>query len=127
MQTCIPFRKGYCVATHSKWFGKRDPVLWSFTRGETEYRLSALPFGGYVQMYGDDVTEEVPASEEHRSFLHQPFPKKAAIAAAVAYLSAPEMRVTEDEYAVSCAATFAETAPVAPTIVMEDGAKVANA
>ena len=52
---------------------------------------------------------------------------EAAIAAAVAYLSAPEMRVTDDEYAASWPATFADTAPVAPTIVIDEGAKVANA
>jgi len=30
------------------------PILWSRQRGETEYALSALPFGGYVKMLGQD-------------------------------------------------------------------------
>ena len=36
-------------------FGTR---LWGVKRGDTDYRLSALPFGGYVRMAGDNVTEE---------------------------------------------------------------------
>jgi regulator of sigma E protease len=68
---------GVKVLTFSIGFG---PRLFGFTRGETEYRVSVLPLGGYVRMYGDDITEEVPASQQHRSFLHQPFLKKTAIA-----------------------------------------------
>ncbi|MBW3541860.1 MAG: site-2 protease family protein, partial [Planctomycetes bacterium] len=30
------------------------PVLWSFKKGETEYALSLIPFGGYVKMLGQD-------------------------------------------------------------------------
>lgn len=30
------------------------PILWSRQKGETEYALSALPFGGYVKMLGQD-------------------------------------------------------------------------
>lgn len=70
---------GVRVLTFSIGFG---PKLLGFTRGETEYRLSALPLGGYVRMYGDDINEEVPPEEQHRAFLHQPFLKKSAIAAA---------------------------------------------
>jgi regulator of sigma E protease len=39
------------VLTFSLGFGKR---LLHFTWGETDYRISALPFGGYVKMAGDD-------------------------------------------------------------------------
>src|SRR5271155_4713798 len=34
------------------------PRLFGVKRGDTDYRLSALPFGGYVRMAGDNVTEE---------------------------------------------------------------------
>ncbi len=34
------------------------PKLWSFRRGETEYALSAVPFGGYVRMLGDEIGDE---------------------------------------------------------------------
>ena len=30
------------------------PRLLHYTRGDTDYRISALPFGGYVRMAGDD-------------------------------------------------------------------------
>jgi regulator of sigma E protease len=58
------------------------PRLVGFLRGETEYRIGVLPLGGYVRMYGDDITQEVPAEERHRAFLTQPYLKKCAIAIA---------------------------------------------
>jgi regulator of sigma E protease len=70
---------GVRVLTFSIGFG---PRLVGFTRGDTEYRISALPLGGYVRMYGDDIHEEIPDEEKHRAFLHQPYLKKSAIAAA---------------------------------------------
>jgi regulator of sigma E protease len=42
---------GVRVLVFSLGFGKR---LLHLTRGDTDYRLSALPFGGYVKMAGDD-------------------------------------------------------------------------
>lgn len=45
--------------------------------GETEYILSAVPLGGYVKMYGEDVQSEV--IEKERSFKHQPVYKKMLI------------------------------------------------
>jgi regulator of sigma E protease len=34
------------------------PRLWGVKRGDTDYRLSALPLGGYVRMAGDNPVEE---------------------------------------------------------------------
>jgi regulator of sigma E protease len=48
---------GVRVLTFSLGFGKR---LFGFKRGDTDYRLSALPFGGYVKMAGDDPSEVRP-------------------------------------------------------------------
>jgi regulator of sigma E protease len=51
---------GIRVETFSIGFGKR---LWGFERGGTDYRISALPFGGYVKMSGenpDDPTSGAP-------------------------------------------------------------------
>lgn len=45
---------GVRVLVFSLGFGKR---LLGFTRGDTDYRLSALPFGGYVKMAGDEPSE----------------------------------------------------------------------
>lgn len=46
--------------------------------GETEYILSAVPLGGYVKMYGEDIQGEV-IYEKERSFKHQPVYKKIFI------------------------------------------------
>lgn len=35
------------------------PKLFSFTRGETEYMVCALPLGGYVKMYGEGTERNV--------------------------------------------------------------------
>jgi len=34
------------------------PRLWGVKRGDTDYRISALPLGGYVRMAGDNPVEE---------------------------------------------------------------------
>jgi regulator of sigma E protease len=68
---------GVRVLVFSLGFG---PRLFGFRRGDTDYRVSAVPLGGYVRMYGDDVGEEVPEEERHRSFLHKPTLQKSAIA-----------------------------------------------
>ena len=34
------------------------PRIWGVKRGDTDYRLSALPLGGYVRMAGDNPVEE---------------------------------------------------------------------
>jgi len=44
---------GVRVLTFSLGFGKR---LFGFKRGDTDYRISLLPLGGYVKMAGDDPT-----------------------------------------------------------------------
>ncbi|RXH55260.1 RIP metalloprotease RseP [Granulicella sibirica] len=46
---------GIRVETFSIGFGKR---LFGFRRGDTDYRLSLLPLGGYVKMSGDTPGEE---------------------------------------------------------------------
>src|ERR1700745_1127971 len=45
---------GVRVETFSVGFGKR---LFGFRLGDTDYRLSALPFGGYVKMSGENPME----------------------------------------------------------------------
>ena len=52
------------------------------TVGETEYRLSWLPLGGYVKMLGEAPGEELPAEDLHRSFSHQSIPRRIGIALA---------------------------------------------
>uniref|UniRef100_A0A7C4AJX2 Zinc metalloprotease n=1 Tax=Thermodesulfovibrio aggregans TaxID=86166 RepID=A0A7C4AJX2_9BACT len=45
--------------------------------GETEYILSAVPLGGYVKMYGEELQDEI--IDKERSFKHQPVYKKIFI------------------------------------------------
>jgi len=57
----------------TRFFVGFGPTLWSTWRGETEYGIKALPFGGFVKIIGmhslDDVDD--PA-DEPRSFRRQP-------------------------------------------------------
>ena len=39
--------------------------------GETDYRLSVIPLGGYVKLFGENPHDEVPPELEPRSFMHQ--------------------------------------------------------
>ena len=56
------------------------PRLWGFTLGETEYRISPIPLGGYVKFAGDNPLEELAPEDRGRGFLEQPPLKKAAVA-----------------------------------------------
>lgn len=51
------------VSTFSLGFG---PRLFGFKIGETDYRVSAFPLGGYVSMLGEDPSEE--GADDPRSF-----------------------------------------------------------
>jgi len=46
---------GVRVETFSIGFG---PRLFGFKRGDTDFRLSAIPFGGYVRMFGEQPGDE---------------------------------------------------------------------
>lgn len=56
------------------------PRLVSVVRGETEYRISLLPLGGYVKFAGDNPYEELAPEDRGRGFLEQPPWKKGLIA-----------------------------------------------
>lgn len=68
---------GVKVLKFSLGFG---PKLLGFRRGETEYRLSLLPLGGYVKMAGDDPTETLAPEDRGRGFLEQRPWRRALIA-----------------------------------------------
>jgi regulator of sigma E protease len=40
--------------------------------GDTDYRLSVIPLGGYVKLYGENPNDEVPPELEPVSFTHHP-------------------------------------------------------
>ena len=46
-------------------FGKR---IWSYTRGETEFGIKAIPAGGYCRIEGMTPRDEMPIGEESRAF-----------------------------------------------------------
>ncbi len=58
-------RSGMKVTEFFVGFG---PRLWSFTRGETEYGVKAIPAGGYVRIIGMTNMEEVDPADEPRTY-----------------------------------------------------------
>jgi regulator of sigma E protease len=79
----------------AKWCGVKverfsigfGPVLWKVTRGETEYALSAIPFGGYVKMLGQDDADPGQMADEKiakdpRSYTAKTVPQRIAIISA---------------------------------------------
>jgi len=49
------------------------PRLFGIKKGETLYSINALPFGGFVKIFGEDPSEEATSGPDSaRSFIHQP-------------------------------------------------------
>src|SRR6185295_2301596 len=65
------------VETFSIGFG---PRLIGFRRGDTDYRISAFPLGGYVRMAGDTPSETLTG--EPHEFLSKPKWQRFLVAAA---------------------------------------------
>jgi len=55
------------------------PKLVSKKIGETDYRLSVIPLGGYVKLLGENPHDEVPPEDIPYSFLHRPLWQRTAI------------------------------------------------
>jgi len=64
-------------------FGK---TLWSTFRGETEYGVKALPFGGFVRITGMTSVEDVDVADEPRSFRRQPGWQRIIVLAAGSFM-----------------------------------------
>ncbi|HEY2739134.1 MAG TPA: RIP metalloprotease RseP [Thermoanaerobaculia bacterium] len=73
---------GVRVLTFSIGFGKK---IWGFQRGETEYRVSAVPLGGYVRLGGENLDE---STGDPRDFLSKPRWQRVLV-----YLAGPTMNV----------------------------------
>ena len=71
---------GMKVLTFSLGFGKQ---LFGFRRGETLYRVAALPMGGYVKLSGEDETE---STDDPRDFVNRPRWQRIVV-----YLAGPAM------------------------------------
>ncbi|MFL6463520.1 MAG: RIP metalloprotease RseP [Bryobacteraceae bacterium] len=74
---------GIRVETFSIGFG---PRLFGFRRGSTDFRISAIPFGGYVRMLGDQPGDEHAASPDS-------FQSKARWQRAIVIIAGPFMNV----------------------------------
>ena len=70
---------GVGVEKFSLGFG---PRLFGWTSGITDYRVSAIPLGGYVKMVGEDPTMEMDPEKIPFSFTHKHVLKKLLIVAA---------------------------------------------
>ena len=80
---------GVRIVAFSIGFGK-ELFGWN-DRSGTRWKLSLLPLGGYVKMYGDasaastadeDALEQMPEDERKYTFHYKPLPKKMAIVVA---------------------------------------------
>jgi regulator of sigma E protease len=69
-------RLGVGVLTFSLGFG---PKLVGKKVGETLYKISAFPLGGYVKLIGENPQEKLKQEDKVRSFSHQPVWKRALI------------------------------------------------
>ena len=76
-------RYGMRVSEFFLGFGKR---LWSFTRGETEFGLKAIPAGGYCRIEGMTATDEMPPGEESRAFFRASSGRKLIVLGAGSFL-----------------------------------------
>src|SRR5262249_58863929 len=58
---------GIRVETFSVGFGKR---LWGIRKGDTDYRISLIPLGGYVKMAGENLDEQITGAPDE--FMSKP-------------------------------------------------------
>ena len=74
-------RMGVIVIRFSIGFG---PEIWKFKpkKSLTEYVISSIPLGGYVQMVDEKLMEKIPESLLPHAFNRQPLYKRSAIVAA---------------------------------------------
>ncbi len=71
--------RGVLVLRFSLGFG---PKLIGFRSGPTEYQISWIPLGGYVQMAGDSPGEDGRMPEGREQYLSHPWPGRLLIAVA---------------------------------------------
>jgi membrane-associated protease RseP (regulator of RpoE activity) len=62
------------------------PVLWSTTRGETEYGVRALPLGAFVKITGMTSVDEVDPEDEPRAMRNKPRWQRAIVMGAGSFM-----------------------------------------
>jgi len=55
------------------------PALLKWQRGHTEYKLAAIPLGGYVKMLGDEPDSKVPEEDRRYAFNHKALWKRTLV------------------------------------------------
>jgi len=70
----------------SRFFVGFGPTLWSFTRGETEYGIKAIPAGGFVKIEGMTALEEIDPADADRAFYKQPAGKRTIVLCAGSFV-----------------------------------------
>jgi regulator of sigma E protease len=70
---------GVKVEVFSLGFGKK---IFQYKKGDTNYCISVIPFGGYVKMFGEQPGEEISASDRKVSFTHKTVWQRIAVVAA---------------------------------------------
>ena len=71
----------------TRYFVGFGPTLWSTWRGETEYGIKALPFGGFVKIIGMHSLDDVDDPEdEPRSFRRQPATQRIIVLCAGSFM-----------------------------------------
>ena len=71
----------------TRYFVGFGPTLWSTRRGETEYGIKALPFGGFVKIVGmHSLDDPEDPADEPRSFRRQPAWQRIAVLCAGSFM-----------------------------------------
>jgi regulator of sigma E protease len=96
---------GVKVEVFSLGFGKK---IFQYKRGDTNYCISMIPFGGYVKMFGEQPGEEISASDRRVSFTHKSVWQRIAIVSA-----GPLMNFFFAIFVFMIISTLGEEAPVA--------------
>jgi RIP metalloprotease RseP len=99
-------------------FGKR---IWSFTRGETEFGLKAIPAGGYCRIEGMTPQDQMAEGEEGRAFFAASSAKKLIVlgAGSFAHFALGFLLIFSIFFAVGYQAVLPDIAQVSPKSAAE--------
>jgi regulator of sigma E protease len=94
------------------------PTLWSRQIGETNYKLNALPIGGYVKILGEDgESGELSLSDQSRTFTARPY-----WAQAIVLLAGVTMNIVLAWFLLFCIAIIGTTTAIDESIASESSA-----
>jgi membrane-associated protease RseP (regulator of RpoE activity) len=99
-------------------FGKK---IWSFTRGETEFGLKAIPAGGYCRIEGMTPQDQMAEGEEGRAFFAATSAKKLIVlgAGSFAHFALGFLLIFSIFFAVGYQAVLPDIAQVSPKSAAE--------